>query len=186
MFLIPSSWSFSVYIRCTLGGTLVLVFQCWMAGEFTWPRFSNPTPPNPQTPEGTLCPCHFLFISFLHWLPTKLPMDWHSNPPPTSSAQHQQICPKHKRTCVILHTQPQVSIMWCYLNHVHIVPLWCVICHITTQTNKPSRPCHMQADMTVWEPPCYPKTINFNCVVTITVSIGSRKQREEQIDDQVI
>ncbi|KAK5861002.1 hypothetical protein PBY51_022433 [Eleginops maclovinus] len=52
--------------------------------------FYNPPLPNPQTPEGTLCPCHFLFISLSTGCPLGFffygPMT--QQPPLPLSAQH--------------------------------------------------------------------------------------------------
>ena len=48
---------------------------CWTARELMGSRVFFPAPPrrpDPETPEGSLRPCHFLFVSFLHWLPTRL------------------------------------------------------------------------------------------------------------------
>lgn len=47
------------------------------------------------------------------------------------------------------------------------------------EDNKASRPGGPQADVIVIQPPCHPTSTNYNCVVSITVAIGSRKQSKE-------
>lgn len=123
------SWSDS----CPGHGTLR---ECWTTRGSTWPCFSYPPPPNPQTPEGTLRPCHFLFISFLYWLPCRLLL-WTDDsdtppppPPPPSSA------PNRYASSPNMHAQyikMKAFIKKGFSKHMQHACLWnlrCVICHI--------------------------------------------------------